>query len=811
MELEWDALSQTNLQYLSYILFSFLPPHKWARALTMYDSALKEHIIAYKTSFKGTGIRIIGSGSTAEGLACPLIPPAELCEFDSNIYSTDYDVMLALSCDFTIQDGRGHLHPGYVHLLMTDPHQHAHIFKHLDDSSGSVFIKTTPFVDRSHGTTTDLIYDAHGPASRLTTKWALGNFSGCTENDRVYCLTYPRWPGQASEWIHRQRLSGWPPQSLIDKITTKGCHFVPVSHIESENPDIEWRYSFSEAETLLSQSLTNSQKQCYVILKIFCKFLFKGIPMWQTYYLKSIFLWTCENLGQDVWTPSNLAKNLFTLIDELVECLKRHEIRHYFLQGNNLISHINKCTVENLLDALMELRRFPLKCVSDWHRSYQYVPLVPYFLENVFTDIIEMMNTNFYLPTLIEVDCLKTASEKLASGYLQVGHIWDSIDTLKDYQLFVGNINVDNFSSVFFSQYQQLLNIGVMSFQTSISFVGAVLNLSVLDDFFVNIIQLNICSVNSKEHSLFRSALQGAVNRDGIYCRETLLHCALFQYLSGNYIEAYRLSDCVVRDEKINRTNRIIYMNAAIALDPFIADETISSISYNRPVPIFLAAVYIHLKSIKRIDKEVDIPTVNHNLQKCSSFSSDNHKRMGCIFVASSYMEIGEYTAALRFFVTAPNRERKSFKLKILTCFVLELLTLINCGVDRSNSSFHEVALITMELLNNPDKIDCSERHCIDHLLSNILNVYEHEGSTRGMGTVDWMQKTTWCFEAIRDYTGAMQRHQEEKFLNHMLKCGKKGVAEKRKGLCERMAETSNFSNNCGRLQYVSHSVVSNI
>ena len=568
--------------------------------------------------FKGCGVRIIGSGSTAEGLACPFIPTAECCESDVNIYSTDYDLMLVLSCDFTIQDGREHLHPGYVHLVMTDPHQHVDIFKHLDGSSGSVFIKTTPFVDRSHATAPHLIYDSHGPASRITWKWTMDRFSFCKEIDRVYCLTYPRWPEQASEWIRRQRLSCWPPQSLIDKITTRGCHFVPVSHIESKNPDIEWRYSFSEAELLLSQSLTNSQKQCYVILKIFCKFLLKGLPMWQTYYLKSIFLWTCEKLRQDVWTPTNLAKNFFTLIDELVECLKRHEIRHCFLQGNNLISHIDKCTAEKVLDALMKLRCFPLKCLSNWHRSYQYVSLSPYILENVFTDIIDMMNTKFYLPSLMAVDCLKTASEKLAIGYLQIGHIWESIDKLKDYQLFVGDINLDNFSSVLFSQYKQLLNTGGISFQSSISFVGAVLNLSVLDDIFVNIIQLNICSVNSKEHSLFRSALQGAANRDGIYCRDTLLHCALFQYLSGNYIEAYRLSDCVVRDEKINRTNRIIYMNAAIALDPFIADHTISSVSYLHPVPIFVAAVYIHSKSIKRIDKEVDIPTVNHDLQKCS-------------------------------------------------------------------------------------------------------------------------------------------------------------------------------------------------
>ena len=40
MELEWGALSQTNLQYLSYILFSFLPPHRWARRLTIYDSEM---------------------------------------------------------------------------------------------------------------------------------------------------------------------------------------------------------------------------------------------------------------------------------------------------------------------------------------------------------------------------------------------------------------------------------------------------------------------------------------------------------------------------------------------------------------------------------------------------------------------------------------------------------------------------------------------------------------------------------------------------------------------------------------------------
>jgi len=73
--------------------------------------------------------------------------------------------------------------------------------------------------------------------------------------DEVYAVHSPYWPEQASEWITRRRLHGFPSKSVIKQCCRYGCDFVQISH-KSCSTDNDWRFSFSYAELLLTKSWT---------------------------------------------------------------------------------------------------------------------------------------------------------------------------------------------------------------------------------------------------------------------------------------------------------------------------------------------------------------------------------------------------------------------------------------------------------------------------------------------------------------------------------------------------------------------------
>ena len=478
IELEWDFISQSNLQHLSCILFSFLSPHAYARVRKVANCELQEYVSAYRELYEKVDFRIICSGSVPEGfLSPPLVVKGQ-----STCLMSDLDVMFARSCDYLIDDTDPDVHKGYVNLVLRDPQKHDDRFKTTDRHHKKVFLKSTPFIEpwQSSYKSNNLIEtDVSGPSNRMTTRFDFESIRFDKENDRVTCLSFPKWPDQATEWLDRHRASDWPPQSLIGKIRQKGCHFVPMPHHESKNPDIEWRFSFSEAELFLSQSLTEAQRQCYVILKMFCKFILKDIKLWKTYFLKTVFFWSCEKLGTKAWTPINLAKNLFALIDELVRCLIKREIKHYFLPENNLISHLDAKTVTSIINALSKLRRAPLQCMLEWQRSYYWFETVP-FMET-FGTIYEEMNNPHAHSDLLITEHLKTVIEKMSKHYLLKGQPMLSLTFIKDYQLFFENGNIPLPSESLMSHFRNLLVTNSMHFRPVMSLLGMLVHFSEIE------------------------------------------------------------------------------------------------------------------------------------------------------------------------------------------------------------------------------------------------------------------------------------------------------------------------------------------
>lgn len=188
------------------------------------------------------------------------------------------------------------------------------------------------------------------------------------EFDIVGAFQYSTWPKVAEEWLERQRLHGWPSREIIETIKLGGCHIVGTSHPQSLRPDIEFRFSFSSAENVLSESLSHQQKQCYTAFKAIIKHEIRELEnetrlevKVKSYHLKNIFLWACEAIPQEDWSQFHQwPRCLLFLIDRLLRCLERRTMPGYFIRSSNLFAEIEEETVNFLIQRIVGVRFDPL-------------------------------------------------------------------------------------------------------------------------------------------------------------------------------------------------------------------------------------------------------------------------------------------------------------------------------------------------------------------------------------------------------------------------------------------------------------------
>ena len=116
--------------------------------------------------------------------------------------------------------------------------------------------------------------------------------------DVAVSLTFSGWPNVAVEWLNRaNRDSHLLSFGTIQKIARGGCHLVYKPSGLSEDPELDWRFSFSKAEKTLLQyhSDKHALKLCYIMLRYAYKKHLKprldAKKVLASYYLKTLFLW----------------------------------------------------------------------------------------------------------------------------------------------------------------------------------------------------------------------------------------------------------------------------------------------------------------------------------------------------------------------------------------------------------------------------------------------------------------------------------------------------------------------------------------
>ena len=171
--------------------------------------------------------------------------------------------------------------------------------------------------------------------------------------DIVPAFKAPGWPIVAQEWIRRERK--WPSQEVIDQILQEGFHLVVKAPKHGGNLECDFRISFANAEFLLSRELNEVQRQCYRCLKKFHRAYLSTKPKsLVSFHLKNLFLKTVEETGTEIWTQSNRVECMMKLFRNLLEALRKRDLRHFFVRSYNLFS-VDYIEDLNILEPLVEI------------------------------------------------------------------------------------------------------------------------------------------------------------------------------------------------------------------------------------------------------------------------------------------------------------------------------------------------------------------------------------------------------------------------------------------------------------------------
>ncbi len=93
-----------------------------------------------------------------------------------------------------------------------------------------------------------------------------------------------------------------------------------------------------------------------VLLKIIKKAYLSDYDVISTYHLKNLFFWECENRDDDFWREDNYAECLLSVMDRLVECLKKRHLPHHIIPDSNLLVYEDPVKLDQAAETVLEVR-----------------------------------------------------------------------------------------------------------------------------------------------------------------------------------------------------------------------------------------------------------------------------------------------------------------------------------------------------------------------------------------------------------------------------------------------------------------------
>src|SRR6218665_1662481 len=271
---------------------------------------------------------------------------------------TDFDIMF---CDMTLCAMYDHVNVPATHAgnVLTIDSTDCHVgFVRL--RNGVDYFRKPFDFDNGPACTSNLSMQATCLRALFGTMYNRWRDISILYKDHVYTLSCPLWPPEAHEWISGKCVNGWPTDNIVEIIVKGGCHLVSKAHGKKPNDDTQWRYSFSQAETILiHNSWTDVQKYIYHLLRIIKRDVVSQCggdskTFISNYYIKTLMLWSCEEKPSEFWEDRNIVTSVRELLLDLIEKLIERNIQHYFMPENNIMDDLAcNADVENEIRLLI--------------------------------------------------------------------------------------------------------------------------------------------------------------------------------------------------------------------------------------------------------------------------------------------------------------------------------------------------------------------------------------------------------------------------------------------------------------------------
>jgi hypothetical protein len=224
------------------------------------------------------------------------------------------------------------------------------------------------------------------------------------------------YPCEADEilnaWKNMDRKCGWPNQETIAHVMSLPVYVVPVGQKGSINEDLQWRISFTMAETYLIQALNSTQKKVFVLMKLATKYILQPLCDGITsYVVKTVILWLSENIPKKKFCKKNLLSRLMNALAFLKTAVENKNLPSYLMPGKNLLENkITRVEQHLLLRKLTYLQDHGLKLVNEffngwcpYNREIEEISLTIYNANLIF-----LLTLCFSCNTSEELACLFT-------------------------------------------------------------------------------------------------------------------------------------------------------------------------------------------------------------------------------------------------------------------------------------------------------------------------------------------------------------------------------------------------------------------
>ena len=154
-----------------------------------------------------------------------------------------------------------------------------------------------------------------------------------------------------------------------------GCHIVPKPYYGKEGDNLlDWRWSFSVAETTLASFRTREMDTSYLILKsVFYRYL-KPIEYDKetlaSYFVKTVMLWQCEENDETWWSDNSIVKCVSILLNRLKISFFNKHLSHYFIREINLFDNVADELVLYGQAILESICADPIVCIEEVLKFY---------------------------------------------------------------------------------------------------------------------------------------------------------------------------------------------------------------------------------------------------------------------------------------------------------------------------------------------------------------------------------------------------------------------------------------------------------